>query len=335
MSGGTDSSVAAILLLEQGYEVEGVTLITYSADAVFISEAKALADKLGINHHVLDVRNEFKEIVVDYFIDEYRKGRTPNPCIRCNEKLKWASLVRLADKLGIVKIATGHYVNLDVRDSYFYIIKGKDKIKDQSYFLWHLPQLVLKRAYFPLGQLTKSEVKYIAKDRGYLKLLEKKESMGVCFLEGTDVSSFLKEAISEVQGYIVDFDGEILGNHNGTPFYTIGQKRGLNLTKSANVCVVKIDVDENKLIVDNPDSLWCDNVRIENFSFVNKDEVDEAKSYNVRIRGLDRVPYHKAWLKVIGDDLVIYFEEKVWALTPGQSIVVYDDDRLIGGGVFY
>lgn len=336
MSGGTDSSVAAILLLEQGYDVEGVTFITYSETAEFISEAAQLASDLSIRHHVMDVREPFNKIVVSYFLDEYKQGRTPNPCVFCNEKLKWVKLVEKADELGIDKIATGHYSNVVTVDDNYFISKGVDPAKDQSYFLWRLPQSILKRIYFPLSNLTKDRVKEIAKEKGFLRLSKKAESMGVCFLQDKDISSFLFDEIQiddRVPGEVISKDGQVVGTHKGLPFYTIGQKRDLGNLVQKSVCVTSIDAVNNRLLIGHPDDLWTRILVVSDFLFADPNQINDDEIYHVRIRGLDKVPYNLANVKLHGDQLEINFQEPVWAITPGQSVVVYREKVLLGGGI--
>jgi tRNA-uridine 2-sulfurtransferase len=335
MSGGTDSSVAAILLLEQGFDVEGVTFMTWGESPAFVDDAAELARQLGIMHHVVDIRHRFEEKVIRYFLDEYQNGRTPNPCIVCNPLIKWATLASNADELGIQWLATGHYASVIHKDGSYFISKGKDKAKDQSYFLWRLPQNILNRACFPLGMMTKTEVRQIAVANGFKSVAHKKESMGVCFLEGSDVGSFLEQHRPDIlkSGVIVSEQGEVLGHHNGVAFYTIGQKKGLDVTSMKGQCVVKIDAERNRLLVGNPESLWCENIVLDNYELVGETVIDHSKTYQVRIRGIDRVPYHEASIEINHNQLVIRFHQPVWAPTPGQSVVISDNELVLGGGI--
>lgn len=336
MSGGTDSSVAAILLLEQGYDVEGVTLITYSDEATFIDDAKQLALELGIGHHVMDVRKEFKDKVKTYVVNEFQRGRTPNPCVYCNEHFKWVSIIKKADELGIKKVASGHYARIKTIGSYLFIEKGMDPSKDQSYFLWRLPQSILKRINFPLSTYAKQEVKEIAANKGFKKISEQKESMGICFLENRSINDFLEEEIPERKrrfGDVVSNKGAVLGKHQGIPFYTIGQKKGLNIADLNQQCVTAINHQLNQLVVDHQDSLWTDEIEVYDYYFVDDNLIQSDKEYRVRIRGIDRVPYHLAKIKFDNEKLVIRFNEPAWAPTPGQSIVVYEGDVVLGGGI--
>ena len=333
MSGGTDSSVAAIMLLEQGYEVEGLTLMIHSGKSDFIDDAASLCNKLGIKHHVVDVRTEFKNTVIQYFIDDYKNGRTPNPCIYCNENLKWAVLAGKGDELGIKLIATGHYARIERINSSYFISKGSDPAKDQSYFLWRLPQSILDRAVLPLGNLTKSKVKRIAEEKGFKHIAHKRESMGICFLQETSVHNFLEELIPKNErplGEIITSENDVVGSHSGLPFYTIGQKKGIGVH---NLCVIQIDTQKNQLIVGDPETLWTDSIELKNFHFVSPEMINENSKYHVRIRGVDRKPYYEAQLKQYDNTLKINFDDPIWAPTSGQSVVIYENDLVIGGGI--
>ncbi len=343
MSGGVDSSMCAWYLLQEGYEVVGITFNTVSPlsspdSTKFIDDAKKLASQLQIEHHVIDVYNDFKSNVIDYFLDEYLLGRTPNPCIRCNETIKWKLLVEEAEKLQCDKIATGHYVRLHKDQDVFYIQKGIDPTKDQSYFLWNLPQATLKRCVFPLGNFTKSQVKEKAKELGFVSRSQKKESMGVCFLQGTDYRDFIDEQIPDLRnklsnGKIVNHKGEHIGSHEGFPYYTIGQKRGLQLNNNQGECVAKIDASNNVLITAPKNSLFQDHLVLNEF-FFNDDRFLNTKKYvDIRIRGLDAVPPTPGKITIKNNDLHIYFDTPVWAITPGQSIVFYEEDYVVGGGI--
>ncbi|WP_291859526.1 tRNA 2-thiouridine(34) synthase MnmA, partial [Marinilabilia sp.] len=239
MSGGLDSTMSALLLKQQGYQVIGLTLKTWHLHPEQynqeLQKASSLARELGIEHSILDISQAFKKEVVDYFCEEYQTGRTPNPCNRCNPLIKWPWLIKKADELNCFWVATGHYVQKEKEDDRWYIKKGADHSKDQSYFLWNLNQDILERAIFPLGNLSKREVRKMALAYGLNETARKKESMGVCFLGGTNYRDFLlqKQENTELpvrKGEIVDEAGTTLGSHPGLAFYTVGQKKGLGLT---------------------------------------------------------------------------------------------------------
>ena len=233
MSGGTDSSAAALFLQQEGYEVVGVTFRFYEpeGDTRYLDDAQDTAHILGIQHQIFDVRQEFEEKIISYFINEYMVGRTPVPCIVCNNSFKWPLLARIADEKGIFYIATGHYVRNKLYNNSNYIYTGLDRDKDQSFFLWGLRQDLLKRALFPLGRFTKGQVREFVRQRGLLKMADKKDSLGVCFCPG-DYRSFLRNRVSKSSfnvGFYEDISGHVLGKHEGYPFYTIGQRRGLGI----------------------------------------------------------------------------------------------------------
>lgn len=236
MSGGTDSSVAALLLQDAGYEVTGITFRFYEKDGntEYLDDARDLCRTLGIPHLIYDARKMFQEKIIRYFIQEYMAGRTPVPCTLCNNHLKWPLLQQVADEKGIYHLATGHYVNKQKIDGYWYITCGNDADKDQSFFLWGLPQSILERMCLPMGGLTKTRVREIAAARGFLKAAKKRDSLGVCFCP-MDYRTFLKAHVPEgeiIPGNFYDEQGQKIGKHEGYPFYTIGQRRGLGDRKS-------------------------------------------------------------------------------------------------------
>ena len=233
MSGGTDSSVAALLLQDAGYEVTGITFRFYEKDndTTYLDDARELCEKLHIPHIIYDVRQLFQEQIISYFIKEYMEGHTPVPCTLCNNYLKWPLLAQVADERGIYHFATGHYVQKQYIDGYWYITAGADKDKDQSFFLWGLPQPILERMLLPMGTLTKTRVRELAAERGFLKAATKRDSLGVCFCP-MDYRSFLKAQVppEHIQpGNFYNEQGECMGKHEGYPFYTIGQRRGLGV----------------------------------------------------------------------------------------------------------
>ena len=339
MSGGLDSSAAALMLKEQGYEVIGITLLTYTSieNSPWITDAQELAKKLNIEHHIIDSRKEFKRDVIDYFVSSYLEGKTPNPCIRCNEVIKWKFLYDLSGKFSADYISTGHYVRKVESNGYYYIQKGIDPAKDQSYYLWNLSQDILKKAIFPLGERHKKEIKKIAESNGFLSTTGKKESMGVCFLRNKDYREYLKENLPAghpaIQpGNITDIDNNVIGQHIGFPFYTIGQKRHIENIPSGH-CVIKIDPKNNRLITGLRDSLYSDAVTLHTFRITPDESLWKNREVFIRIRGIDSSPGYHGRVKKEGNALTVTFNTPVWAITPGQSLVFYHNDIVIGGGV--
>lgn len=349
MSGGIDSTVAAMLLIDQGYELEGVTFRSWdniskscmeketgccNVDAIF--EAKAIADQFGFPHQILDIRTHFKETVIENFISEYLNGRTPNPCVVCNSDIKWGEIIRKADELNCDFIATGHYAQIINENKRYYIKKGVDTTKDQSYFLWSLTQENLKRTMFPLGNLTKQEVRKIAFYKGFETLSKKRESQEICFIPDNDYRRFLRENVPDFEkkfgpGNFVDSTGKVLGTHKGYPNYTIGQRKGLEIAVGHPLYVLKIHPRTNTVVLGTRDELNSTTFYVENANLMKMADVVEEIEVNAKIRyrntgGLARLS--KA------DDLIkVEFYNPMDAITPGQSAVFYQEDCLIGGGV--
>ncbi len=338
MSGGMDSSMSAVLLQQQGYEVIGATLLTHTDENnESIIAAKDLAEKRGIEHCLVDCRKTFKDEVIAYFADEYIKGRTPNPCIRCNETIKWKYLLDMAEELNCQHIATGHYVRKATLKGVHYIQKGIDPAKDQSYFLWNLSQKVIEKALFPLGILHKKEVRELARSLGYTNIADQKESMGVCFLSGTDYREYLSGLLVDNHpalspGPVVDRENKVLGQHDGFSFYTIGQRRGIEGIAKGK-CVVAIDADNKTLIAGKREELMAQSVELQDYYITPDTELWTSQKLFIRIRGLDSVPGYSGMVELNGNNLLVNFDDDVWALTPGQSVVFYTNDILIGGGI--
>ena len=267
MSGGIDSTVTAMMMHEQGYEVVGVTMKTWdyanagggkketgccSLDS--INDARQISVDMGFHHFIVDIREEFGDYVIDNFVDEYLAGRTPNPCVLCNTHIKWNSLLRRADALDCEFIATGHYAKINKKEGRHYVSKAKDLHKDQSYVLWGLSQECMERSRFPLGGFTKPEVRQIAKDLGYEELSKKGESFEICFVPDNDYRGFLKRQVDGLEervdgGNFVNTNGEVIGKHNGYPFYTIGQRKGLGMAFGKPMFVTEIKPDTNTVIL--------------------------------------------------------------------------------------
>ncbi len=344
MSGGVDSTATCLMLLEQGYEVVGVTMRTWDNPASFSSptqkepdyilEARALAQRLGIVHHVADEREEFRRVIVQLFMDEYLQGRTPNPCVMCNPLFKFRVLKEWADKMDCAYIATGHYSRLEEKDGYTYIIIGNDEKKDQSYFLWRLGQDVLRRIIFPLGGYTKGEVRAYLKEKGFEAKSAEGESMEICFIEG-DYRDFLREQIPDMdvrigRGKFVDAAGRTIGTHQGFPFYTIGQRKGLGVALGKPAYVIKLNPDKNTVMLGDAEELKAEYMLTESPMWVNEAEALESLALTVRIRYRSQ-PIPCTLRRLDDGRLIVHFLGEASAVTPGQSAVFYIGNRVVGG----
>ena len=349
MSGGIDSSVCAVMLHEQGYEVIGMTMKTWdyasaggnkketgccSLDS--INDARNVAVDLGFPHYILDIREEFGDYVIENFTSEYLAGRTPNPCVLCNTHIKWDALLRRADKLGCEFIATGHYAKVRKYEDRFVISKGTDLNKDQSYALWGVSQESLSRTMLPLGDLKKSEIRQMATDRGFTDLVNKPESYEICFIPDNDYRGFLKRRVpgleEEVRGgnYVLS-DGKVVGKHEGYPFYTIGQRKGLGLALGYPIFVTEVRKETNEVVLGPIEELGKNGMRV--------GKMNMMKYADIIGRNLEtttKVRYkHDGSPAVItqeGDKMTVRFHEYVDAITPGQAAVFYEGDDVIGGG---
>lgn len=344
MSGGIDSSATCIMLQEQGYEVVGVTMRTWDVASAFSSpgqeepdfilEARALAGRLGIEHHVADVREEFKQVIVKYFIDEYMQGRTPNPCVMCNPLFKERLLCEWADKTGCAWISTGHYCRLEERNGNRYIVAGDDMTKDQSYFLWRLPQEILRRFLFPLGNYTKQEVREYLKEKGFEAKAKGSESMEVCFIEG-DYRDFLRQQCPDIDtqigpGYFVDSKGVKIGQHKGFPYYTIGQRKGLGIALGHPAHVLRINAEKNTVMLGTADDLKAEYMLVEDAMITDMKELLECPNLTVRIRYRSK-PIPCQVLPLENGQMLVRFLNEASAIAPGQSAVFYDGQRVLGG----
>ena len=343
MSGGIDSTAACLMLQEQGYEVVGVTMrvfdlasqLNHEGTPRFIAEAREVAGRLGIEHHVADEREGFRAKIVQYFIDEYLQGRTPNPCVMCNPLFKFRVLTEWADRLDCAYIATGHYVQTIYEENHHYIVTGDDPLKDQSYFLWGLGQEVLSRSIFPLGGWKKSDVRQYLIEKGFTLKAKEGESMEVCFIEG-DYRDFLHEHCPQIdeavgQGKFVDCTGRLLGIHQGYPYYTIGQRKGLGIALGKPAYVLKLNPDKNTVMLGDAQDLITRHMLVENMQVVDKERFASEGTLSVRIRYRSKsVPCHIV-REVEDGRVLVRFEEEVSAVTPGQSAVFYIGNRLVGG----
>jgi tRNA-specific 2-thiouridylase len=331
MSGGIDSTATCLMLREQGYDIVGLTLWVWGEKPV---EAAQLAEQMGIEHHIADEREAFRKIIVQNFIDEYRQGRTPNPCVMCNPLFKFRILTEWADRLGCDFIATGHYTRLEEHGGHIYILTGDDDKKDQSYFLWRLSQEVLRRCIFPLGTLTKPQVRDYLRSKGYKLKAEEGESMEVCFIKG-DYRDFLREHSPEIdqeigKGWFVNAAGVKLGEHKGFPYYTIGQRKGLEIALGKPAYVLKINPQKNTVMLGDAEELKASHMLVEDDRFVDEAEAMNSPQLSVRIRYRSK-PIPCALRRLDDGRLLVNFQSEASAIAPGQSAVFYIGNRLVGG----
>ena len=351
MSGGVDSSVAAVMLKEQGYDVIGITMKTWDYSRVggksdketgcctleSMNDARQIAVNHGFKHFIVDIRDEFGDWVIDRFVDDYMNGRTPNPCVLCNTHIKWAALLRRADNLGCDYIATGHYANVREENGRYVISKGLDPKKDQSYALWGVEQKHLARTIFPLGSYEKTEIRDMAEEFGLTKVADKPDSYEICFVPDDDYRRFLKDRVDGLEervkgGKFVDQDGNIVGEHEGYPFYTIGQRRGLDLALGKRVYVTDIDPDTNVITIGEKEDLVATTCKAKN---INLSKYGEVPGREMEITG--KIRYNDdgvvGQLKQLGDDEIeVTFPTGREAITPGQAVVCYEGDDVVGGG---
>lgn len=338
MSGGTDSSVAAMKLQEAGYEVTGVTFRFYEKDGAtdYLEDARALAAALGIEHITYDARDIFRARIIRYFTDEYMAGHTPVPCTLCNNELKWPLLAKIADERGILRIATGHYVRRVQSGGRYYIAPAADRDKDQSFFLWGLGQEILRRMLLPMGELTKSEARAYASAHGFERVATKKDSIGVCFCP-LDYRSFLKREVpaGELpgQGRFVDEDGGFMGRHEGYPFYTIGQRRGLGLQLNRAVFVKEIRREENEVVLAPLASLYRKEMRLKDWNLVDEKDVLNSEEVIVKIRYRKQANRCRVALEADGG-LRVSLLEPLESIASGQAAAFYGKNGLLlGGGI--
>ena len=338
MSGGTDSSVAAMRLQEAGYEVTGVTFRFHEAEGgtEYLEDARTLARQLGMEHITYDAREEFRTSIVRYFVDEYLAGHTPVPCTRCNNLLKWPLLARLADERGIPYIATGHYVRKAEEDGRYFIVPAADRDKDQSFFLWGLRQDILKRMLLPMGDLTKQAARNYAAARGFQRVATKHDSIGVCFCPG-DYRTFLRREVSAEtlpgRGCFLDEAGTCMGWHEGYPFYTIGQRRGLGLQLNRAIFVKEIRPERNEVVLATLTSLYKEEMWLTDWNLVDEARVLDAPEVIVKIRYRKQANRCRVSLAPDGR-LHVHLSEPLEAIATGQAAAFYNADGwLLGGGI--
>jgi len=349
MSGGIDSSLAAVIMHEQGYEVIGMTMKTWdyassgakkketgccSLDS--INDARNVAVSMGFPHYILDIREEFGDYVIDHFTNEYLSGRTPNPCVLCNTHIKWDALLKRADKLDCEFMVTGHYAKIRNWNGRYVISKGDDELKDQSYALWGVSQQNLSRTMLPLGNLRKSQIREKALEMGFDDLVNKSESYEICFVPDNDYRGFLKRRVSGLEdkvigGEFVLEDGTIVGTHDGYPFYTIGQRRGLNIALGYPVYVTEIQKDKNRVVLGTfnelaRDGMYVNQLTLSKYPDINGHRMDTVTKVRYNDKGTPAV------IEQAGDMMKVFFGKGVNAIAPGQAAVFYEDDDVIGGG---
>ncbi len=350
MSGGIDSTVAALMLNDVGYEVVGITMKTWDYAASgggkketgccnidSFNDARMAAVQHGFPHYILDIRSEFGDFVIDNFVEEYMAGRTPNPCVMCNTHIKWRALLKRADALGCDFIATGHYARIGQHDNgRYFISKGLDETKDQSYVLWGLQQDLLSRTLLPLAPYRKTEIRQMALDYGYPELAKKNESYEICFVPDNDYRGFLKRRVEGLEekvngGHFIDKHGKVLGQHKGYPFYTIGQRKGLDITFGKPVYVTGIDPEKNTVTLGEEEDLNRPEMRVAKINWLKYDGISDGMEAITKIRYKDKGSLSNLY----NDDrgIRVSFFEEAKGIAPGQSAVFYEGDDVIGGGI--
>ena len=349
MSGGIDSTVTAMMLHEQGYEVIGITMKTWdyansggstketgccSLDS--INDARQVAVDVGFHHFIIDIREEFGDYVIDNFVDEYMAGRTPNPCVLCNTHIKWNALLKRADALDCEFIATGHYARIQELNGRRYVSRAKDDHKDQSYVLWGLSQECLRRSQFPLGGYTKPEVRQMAADWGYTDLSKKAESYEICFVPDNDYRGFLKRRVDGLEeqvdgGAFVNTSGEVIGRHRGYPFYTVGQRKGLGVAFGEPMYVTEIRPESNTVVLGHVDELVRNGMSVGQANLMKYPQLPQDMEAVTKIRYKDNGALSR--LNQQGDKVQVEFLANVRGVAPGQSAVFYEGDDVIGGGI--
>lgn len=346
MSGGVDSSVAAYLLQKEGYDVIGVTMQIWQDEEVEVQEAsggccgltavddaRRVSNKLNIPYYVMNFKNEFQTSVIDYFIKEYQEGNTPNPCIACNRYVKWESMLRRSLNIGADYIATGHYAKvIQLENGRYTIKKSVTASKDQTYALYNLTQEQLAHTLMPVGDYSKDEIREIAKEID-LRIHNKPDSQEICFIPDNNYAKFISENTKEEikEGNFVTSDGKVIGRHKGIIHYTIGQRKGLNLSMGYPVFVLAIRPDTNEVVIGNSDEVYSNTLYAKGLNFMSIEDLEGEMIVDAKIRYSHKGA--KATIKKIDKDTVqCVFDEAQRAITPGQAVVFYDGDIVVGGG---
>ena len=349
MSGGIDSTVAAVMLHNEGWEVIGMTMKTWDyassggskketgcCNLDSINDARSVAVDLGFPHYIIDIREEFGDAVIENFVDEYLAGRTPNPCVLCNTHIKWNALLRRAKILGCEFIATGHYAQVRSENNRFIVSKGHDDWKDQSYVLWGLTQPVLAITKFPLGGFRKTEIRKMCEDWGYKELAKKSESYEICFIPDNDYRGFLKRRVNGLEekvagGNFILRDGTVVGKHEGYPFYTIGQRKGLNIALGKPMFVTDINPETNTVILGDEEELNRTGMIVGGINLVKYDSINDGMESISKVRYKDAGT--PSYLFNDGKNIRVEFHTQVKGIAPGQSAVMYEGNDLLGGGI--
>ena len=350
MSGGIDSTITALMLHDQGYEVVGITMKTWDysgsgggkketgcCNVDSFNDARMAAVQHGFPHFILDIREEFGDFVIENFVDEYIAGRTPNPCVLCNTHIKWRAMLKRADAMDCEFIATGHYAKIHQHSNdRYYISKAVDETKDQSYVLWGLQQDLLSRTLLPLGPYRKTEIRQMALDYGYPELAKKSESYEICFVPDNDYRGFLKRRVSGLEekvagGNFIDKEGKILGQHKGYPFYTIGQRKGLDITFGKPVYVTAINPNNNTVVLGDEEDLEKNEMMVGKINLLKYDTITPGMEAVTKIRYKDQGTLSN--LYPANGQVKVQFYENAKGIAPGQSAVFYEGDDVIGGGI--
>ena len=353
MSGGIDSTVTAMMMHDQGYEVIGITMKTWdyansggnkketgccSLDS--INDARQVAVNMGFHHFIVDIREDFGDYVIDNFVEEYLAGRTPNPCVLCNTHIKWSALLKRADAMDCEFIATGHYAKIAEQAGRKFVTKAVDDKKDQSYVLWGLDQACLHRSKFPLGGYTKPEIRQMAYDWGYEELSKKAESFEICFVPDNDYRGFLKRRVDGLAekvngGNFLSTKGEILGQHEGYPFYTIGQRKGLKIALGKPMYVTEIQPETNTVILGEMDDLIKNGMSVGGVNSMKYETIPDGLEAVTRIRYKDPGTLSALRNNNIPGQINVEFFANVKGVAPGQSAVFYEGDDVVGGGIIH
>ena len=335
MSGGVDSSVSAVLLQEQGYDVIGATMKMWEDTEKAIEDAKKVCNKLGIEHHVIDCTEKFRCQVVNKFISEYENAKTPNPCVECNRYLKFGAFYEKAKELGCEYIATGHYAKTEYSEKYkrYVLKKSNEEKKDQTYFLYYIPKEEIEYIIFPLQNRTsKEETRKIA-EKNNLEVAQKKDSQEICFIPDNDYQKFLQKYSSQKPkvGNIVLKDGTVLGKHDGLINYTIGQRKGLGISYKEPLYVIKLDIQKNQVIVGTEQDLYSKELIADEINWLAIDQLKEPLKLKAKVRYRAKEAECTVY-PIENEQVKVIFDEPQRAITPGQSVVFYDEDIVVGGG---